>query len=83
MNQSGFMHSTEEQIQKMYDINFKSTFLLIQSALPHLKKNKGSSIVFNSSSMAYEPNNRMTHYGITKIMQVLLAKSLSRLLIND
>ena len=77
------MDSTEEQIQKMYEINFKSTFLLIQSALPHLKKNKGSSIVLNSSSMAYEPTARMAQYGFTKIMLVLLAKALSSLLIND
>ena len=47
-----FMDATEQQISKMWDVNYNSTFFLIQEALPHLKERKDSSIVILSSSTA-------------------------------
>jgi NAD(P)-dependent dehydrogenase (short-subunit alcohol dehydrogenase family) len=35
-----FLEAKEDQIQKMWDINFKATFFLIQEALPYLRKQK-------------------------------------------
>ena len=35
-----FLDANNDQIQKMLDINYKSTFFLIQEAIPHLKEQK-------------------------------------------
>lgn len=62
----------------MWDINFTSTFLLIQEALPHLRKQKDSSIVILSSYSAYEPPALIGHYAITKTALVALTKVLAK-----
>lgn len=41
---------------KIFDINVKSTFLLMKEALPHLRKRKTSSIIIISSILAYQPS---------------------------
>jgi len=35
-----FLDAKDDQIQKMWDINYKSTFFLVQEALPELRKQK-------------------------------------------
>jgi len=62
----------------MWDINFMSTFLLIQESLPHLRKQKDSSVVILSSYTAYEPSAMIGHYAITKTALVALTKILAK-----
>lgn len=78
-----FMEAQEEQIQKMWDINFKATFFLIQEALPYLKKQKDSAIVILASYAAYDLPNLIGHYAITKTALVALTKLLGKELLDD
>jgi NAD(P)-dependent dehydrogenase (short-subunit alcohol dehydrogenase family) len=73
-----FLEAKEDQIQKMWDINFKSTFFLVQEALPHLRKQKGSSIVILASYAAYDLPPLIGHYAITKTALVALTKLLAK-----
>lgn len=47
-----FLDATDVQISKMLDINYKCTFLLIQEAMPELRKRPGSTIVILASYAA-------------------------------
>ncbi len=67
----------------MWDINFKSTFFLVQEALPHLRKQKGSSIVILASYAAYDLPPLIGHYAITKTALVALTKLLAKQLLDD
>lgn len=78
-----FLEAKEDQIQKMWDINFKSTFFLIQEALPHLRKHKDSSIVILASYAAYDLPSIIGHYAITKTALVALTKILAKELQDD
>jgi dehydrogenase/reductase SDR family protein 4 len=51
--------------------------------VPHLKKQKGSSIVIIASYAAYEPSLIIGHYSITKTALVAMTKILSRELLDD
>ena len=73
-----YIDATEKQIQKMLDINYTSTFLLIQEALPHLKKQKGSAIAILASYGAYDLPTIIGHYSVTKTMLVAMTKILSK-----
>jgi len=66
----------------MLEINYKSTFFLIQEALPYLQKQKGS-IVILSSITAYEPSSLIGHYAVTKTALVAMTKILAKELLRD
>ena len=53
LRMNNMMDAEESQLQKMFDINYKSTFLLIKESLPFLRKQEGSSIVLISTLGAY------------------------------
>lgn len=53
--QSTFFETSEEVWDKIFDTNVKSTFLLLQEALPLLRKSKSASIILISSIAAYTP----------------------------
>lgn len=55
-----------------------STFLLIQEALPHLRKQKESAIVILSSYSGYSLPPLIGHYAITKTALIALTKLLSK-----
>ena len=78
-----FIEARDDQIQKMLEINYKSTFFLIQEALPHLKKQKDSAIVILASYAAYDLPSLIGHYAITKTMLVAMTKILARELMDD
>lgn len=73
----------EKQLKKMWDINYFSTFFLIQEAIPHLKKQQNSSIVLISSYTAYEVSTIIGHYSITKTAMLGLTKALAKVLVED
>lgn len=62
----------------MWDINYNSTFFLIKEALPHLRKQPGSSVVIVSSYTGYEVSQVIGHYGLTKTALLGLTKTLAR-----
>jgi dehydrogenase/reductase SDR family protein 4 len=78
-----FLEATDEQIQKMVDINYKSTFFLIREAIPYLQKQKDSSIVILASYAGYELPSVIGHYAITKTALIALTKILARELMAD
>jgi len=49
------LDSTEEVWDKIFDINVKSTFLLMKDSLPLLKCSKSPSIIIISSIAGYNP----------------------------
>lgn len=66
---------TEEQFDKISDINFKGVFFSIQKALPYL--NDGASVVVTSSSLATMGLAGTSAYSATKAAVIALAKGFS------
>ena len=77
-----FLDATDVEIQKMLDINYEATFLLVQEAVPHLRKSKGS-IVILASYTAYDLSPIIGHYAITKTALVAMTKILAKELMED
>lgn len=46
--------ATESQFDKIFDVNLKSNFMLIQESLPHFKERGGGSIVTNGTVAAFD-----------------------------
>ncbi|XP_076881546.1 tropinone reductase-like 3 [Bidens hawaiensis] len=65
----------ESALDKIWEINVKSSILLLKDASPHLTK--GSAIVFVSSISAYQPPPGMAMYGATKTTLLGLTKALA------
>ena len=68
-------------MDKKYEINIKSTFLLIKEALPFMENRKGANIIILSSFAAYELGNTLGFYSITKTALVGMMKVLSKALL--
>ena len=68
----------EKAMDKMYEINIKSTFFLIKEALPLMRNVKGANIVIISSYAAYEPDMTISFYSITKTTLIGMMKSLAK-----
>lgn len=49
--------TSEEVWDKIFDVNVKSSFLLMQESLPLLRQSKSPSIILTSSIAAYHPIN--------------------------
>ncbi len=71
---------TEEQFDKLSDINFKGTFFSVQKALPYL--NDGASIVLTSSVVAEKGVPNHSAYAATKAAVRSLARSFSAELLD-
>ena len=71
---------TEEQFDKLSDINFKGTFFSVQKALPYL--NDGASIVLTSSVVAEKGVPNHSVYAATKAAVRSLARSFSAELLD-
>ncbi|XP_071698553.1 tropinone reductase-like 3 isoform X2 [Rutidosis leptorrhynchoides] len=69
------LDSQESALDKLWEINVKTSILLLQDASPYLTK--GSSIVFISSISAYQPPSGMAMYGVTKTALLGLTKALA------
>jgi len=67
---------TDELWDKYMDTNLKTGFWIARDALPHLQKTKGT-IIYVSSTMAYNPLPNVGMYSITKTGQLALIKLLA------
>ncbi|XP_055376251.1 dehydrogenase/reductase SDR family member 4 [Condylostylus longicornis] len=68
----------EEVWDKIFDINVKSSFLLAKEALPHLRKQPKSSIVFVSSIAGYDPFALLGAYSVSKTALIGLTKAAAK-----
>ncbi|BFZ09309.1 hypothetical protein BsWGS_12348 [Bradybaena similaris] len=73
---NSFMEETESNYDTIFDINLKSTFFLIQQAVPHLEKSKGNIINISSiaSHLVFTP---LPTYSLTKVALDHLTKCLA------
>ena len=78
-----FLTANESQIRKMWDINYFSAFFLIQEAIPHLRKQKNSSILLHGSVTAYHLALINGHYAMTKLAMVAMCKALAKTLYKE
>mmetsp|Transcript_133908 Transcript_133908/g.199132 ORF Transcript_133908/g.199132 Transcript_133908/m.199132 type:complete len:115 (+) Transcript_133908:381-725(+) len=73
---------SESAMDKMYEINIKSTFLLIKDSLPYMK-NPGANIIILSSYAAFEPDTTIGFYSVTKTTLVAMMKVLAKELLDE
>ncbi|XP_050446848.1 dehydrogenase/reductase SDR family member 4-like [Cataglyphis hispanica] len=69
------LDSPEEIWDKIFDVNVKSTFLLMKESLPFLKCSKSPSIIIISSIAGYVPFNLLGIYSISKTALLGLTKA--------
>lgn len=69
------LQTKESALDKLWEINVKTSILFLQDASPHFTK--GSSIVFISSISAFEPPAGLAMYGVTKTALLGLTKALA------
>ncbi len=74
-----FLKSTDEQWQRIMDVNIMSGVRLSRFYLNDMLKVNTGRIIFMSSESAVNPAPEMAHYSATKTMQMSLSRSLSEL----
>jgi NAD(P)-dependent dehydrogenase (short-subunit alcohol dehydrogenase family) len=72
-----FEEITDEEWQKMIEVNFMSGVRLSRHHLPRMKAAGWGRIIFIASESAVNIPVEMIHYGVTKTMQVALARGLA------
>ncbi len=68
---------TEEQIDKIFDCNIKSSHFLSHMVLPQMQKNKGGAIIIISSIGGFLGSGTIGTYGISKAADMQLARNLA------
>ncbi|XP_033219310.1 dehydrogenase/reductase SDR family member 4 [Belonocnema kinseyi] len=66
---------SEDVWDKIFDINVKSTYLLMKEARPLLKQGKSPSIIIISSIAGYQPFGLLGVYSISKTALIALCKA--------
>jgi NAD(P)-dependent dehydrogenase (short-subunit alcohol dehydrogenase family) len=74
---------SEKQLEATFRTNVYSMFFLTKAALPHLKRQKGATIINTSSVTAYRGSPELLDYSATKGAIVTFTRSLSQLTIKD
>ncbi|KAL1358588.1 hypothetical protein HN51_065044 [Arachis hypogaea] len=69
------LQTQDSVLDKLWEINVKSTILLLKDAAPYLKK--GSCVVLIASVVAYNPPPTMALYGVSKTAVLGLTKALA------
>jgi NAD(P)-dependent dehydrogenase (short-subunit alcohol dehydrogenase family) len=72
-----FEKITDDDWHSIIEINFMSGVRLCRHYLPHMKTANWGRIIFISSESAVNIPAEMIHYGVTKTMQVALARGLA------
>ncbi|KAI6200644.1 Dehydrogenase/reductase SDR family member 4 [Aphelenchoides besseyi] len=68
---------TQQQWEKIFDVNVKAPFLLSQMIVPHMQKVGGGSIIFNASLSALRNSEGIYVYGMSKTALLALVKTMS------
>ena len=74
-----FAAISDEDWRRMIDINFTSGMRLARFYLPRMLAADAGRIQFIASESAFDVPAEMIHYGVTKTMQVALARGLAKL----
>lgn len=74
-----FFDITDEQWQRLFDINIMSGIRISRHYLKKMLQSKCGRILFISSESAIAPAPEMAHYSATKTMQLSIARSLAEL----
>ncbi|XP_023303380.2 dehydrogenase/reductase SDR family member 4 [Lucilia cuprina] len=74
----GVLDCDEKVWDKIFDVNVKSSYLLAKEALPHLRKEKNSSIVFVSSIAGYDAFELLGAYSVSKTALIGLTKAAAK-----
>lgn len=74
---SSIEETTNEDLNKIVDINLKGTYLVCKHLLPFIKKTKGN-IINISSSLGVVPESESPAYCATKAAIIMLTKCLSQ-----
>ncbi|XP_014483720.1 PREDICTED: dehydrogenase/reductase SDR family member 4-like [Dinoponera quadriceps] len=77
------LECSEEAWDKVFDINVKSTYLLMKESLLLLKQSKSPSIIIISSIAAYQPFSLLGVYAISKTALLGLCKNTADELARD
>ncbi|XP_005180869.2 dehydrogenase/reductase SDR family member 4 [Musca domestica] len=74
----GVLECDEKVWDKIFDVNVKSSYLLAKEALPFLRKEKNSSIVFVSSVAGYDAFALLGAYSVSKTALIGLTKAAAK-----
>lgn len=77
--QQNFEDISEEDLHAFININFISSFLLVQKVFSEMKKDKQGKIIMISSGAAKLGSSRAMHYAASKAALISLTKSLAKL----
>ncbi|KAJ3693323.1 hypothetical protein LUZ60_008803 [Juncus effusus] len=72
---ANILEMKESVLDKLWDINVKSSILILQEVAPYLSK--GSSVILISSIAGYNPQSSLAMYGVTKTALLGLTKALA------
>ncbi|HEU4698852.1 MAG TPA: SDR family oxidoreductase [Gemmatimonadales bacterium] len=81
--QPGIEQIGTEQLERTFRTNIFAMFFLTKAALPHLRKQSGSSIVNTASVTAYQGSPELLDYSSTKGAIVAFTRSLSKSLAKE
>ncbi|KAF1751087.1 hypothetical protein GCK72_017639 [Caenorhabditis remanei] len=80
----GHILKVSDQVwDKLFEVNVKAGFQMTKLVAPHIAKEGGGSIVFNSSLSAYKSQAGIAAYGITKTALIGLTRALAMGLAKD
>ncbi|KAM7356830.1 dehydrogenase/reductase SDR family member 4-like [Cochliomyia hominivorax] len=74
----GVLDCDEKVWDKIFDVNVKSSYLLAKEALPYLRKEKNSNIVFVSSIAGYDAFALLGAYSVSKTALIGLTKAAAK-----
>ncbi|XP_075161530.1 dehydrogenase/reductase 4 [Haematobia irritans] len=74
----GVLDCDEKVWDKIFDVNVKSSYLLAKEALPFLRKEKNSSIIFVSSIAGYDAFGLLGAYSVSKTALIGLTKAAAK-----
>uniref|UniRef100_B4N5H9 GK20583 n=1 Tax=Drosophila willistoni TaxID=7260 RepID=B4N5H9_DROWI len=74
----GVLECDEQVWDKIFDVNVKSSYMLAKEALPYLRQQKASSIVFVSSIAGYDAFELLGAYSVSKTALIGLTKAAAK-----
>lgn len=72
-----FLKMSDEEWDKVMDVNLRGVYLCTKAVAPHMKERKYGRLLFASSTTGLFGNYGQTNYGATKLALVGLVKSLT------